>query len=198
MPHVYVTGHKNPDTDTIASAIGYAEYKNLVDPENRYEATRLGEVNAQTRWALEKSGAGEPTIAQAYNAAGQGRDGQRRGRRPQERPFAQRGTDDGPAEHKPAPHSRGRRHADRDHNGAEPGAHVRARVARGLHLRRQSGLGRGDGRGTGGRAPGRRRRQRVLRPAVGHLHERGLHGQVHELRRRRGHRGPRRRARGGP
>ena len=62
MPHVYVTGHKNPDTDTIASAIGYAEYKNLVDPENHYEAARLGEVNAQTRvgpgeeWGRESRG----------------------------------------------------------------------------------------------------------------------------------------------
>ena len=62
MPHVYVTGHKNPDTDTIASAIGYAEYKNLVDPENHYVAARLGEVNAQTQWALEKSGAREPDM----------------------------------------------------------------------------------------------------------------------------------------
>ena len=62
MPHVYVTGHKNPDTDTIASAIGYAEYKNLVDPENYYEPVRLGEVNAQTAWALEKSGAVEPRL----------------------------------------------------------------------------------------------------------------------------------------
>ena len=62
MPHVYVTGHKNPDTDTIASAIGYAEYKNLVDPENHYEPVRLGEVNAQTAWALEKSGAAEPRL----------------------------------------------------------------------------------------------------------------------------------------
>ncbi len=53
MPHVYVTGHKNPDTDTIASAIAYAEYKNLVDPENHYSPARLGEVNAQTGWALE-------------------------------------------------------------------------------------------------------------------------------------------------
>ena len=60
MPQVYVTGHKNPDTDTIASAIGYAEYKNLVDPENHYEAVRLGEANPQTAWALEKSGAREP------------------------------------------------------------------------------------------------------------------------------------------
>ena len=62
MPHVYVTGHKNPDTDTIASAIGYAEYKNLVDPENRYVAARLGEVNAQTAWALKKSGAEQPEL----------------------------------------------------------------------------------------------------------------------------------------
>src|ERR671918_2920402 len=62
LPHVYVTGHKNPDTDTIASAIGYAEYKNLVDPENHYVAARLGEVNAQTAWAFEKSGAVEPRL----------------------------------------------------------------------------------------------------------------------------------------
>src|SRR3712207_5619961 len=62
MPHVYVTGHKNPDTDTIASAIAYAEYKNLVDPENHYSPARLGEVNAQTGWALEKSGAESPKL----------------------------------------------------------------------------------------------------------------------------------------
>ncbi len=62
MPHVYVTGHKNPDTDTIASAIGYAEYKNLVDPDNHYAPARLGEVNSQTEWALEKSGAEEPAL----------------------------------------------------------------------------------------------------------------------------------------
>jgi manganese-dependent inorganic pyrophosphatase len=62
MPHVYVTGHKNPDTDTIASAIGYAEFKNLVDPENNYAPARLGKVNPQTAWALEKSGAEEPRL----------------------------------------------------------------------------------------------------------------------------------------
>ena len=62
MPHIYVTGHKNPDTDTIASAIGYAEYKNLVDPDNFYAPARLGEVNSQTEWALQKSGAEEPKL----------------------------------------------------------------------------------------------------------------------------------------
>ena len=62
MPHVYVTGHRNPDTDTIASAIAYAEYKNLVDPENLYASARLGEVNTQTEWALKRSGAKSPKL----------------------------------------------------------------------------------------------------------------------------------------
>jgi manganese-dependent inorganic pyrophosphatase len=62
MPHVYVTGHKNPDTDSIASAIGYAEFKNLVDPENLYVPARLGEVNTQTKWALKRSEAESPTL----------------------------------------------------------------------------------------------------------------------------------------
>ncbi|MFL6059310.1 MAG: putative manganese-dependent inorganic diphosphatase, partial [Rubrobacteraceae bacterium] len=62
MPHVYVTGHRNPDTDTIASAIAYAEYKNLVDPENYYAPARLGEVNTQTEWALKRSGAQSPKL----------------------------------------------------------------------------------------------------------------------------------------
>ncbi|MBA3425476.1 MAG: putative manganese-dependent inorganic diphosphatase [Rubrobacter sp.] len=62
MPHIYVTGHRNPDTDTIASAIGYAEFKNLVDPDNHYASARLGEVNPQTAWALERSGAEAPAL----------------------------------------------------------------------------------------------------------------------------------------
>ena len=62
MAHVYVTGHKNPDTDTIASAIGYAEFKNLIDPDNFYAPVRLGKPNAQTEWALERSGAEAPRL----------------------------------------------------------------------------------------------------------------------------------------
>ena len=62
MPHVYVTGHRNPDTDTIASAIGYAELKGKLNPQDVYAPARLGEVNSQTRWALEKSGAREPKL----------------------------------------------------------------------------------------------------------------------------------------
>src|SRR5579864_8037128 len=51
---VYVTGHRNPDTDSIASAIGYAEMKGRLDPENDYVPVRLGDCNAQTRWLLER------------------------------------------------------------------------------------------------------------------------------------------------
>ena len=60
MSLIYVTGHRNPDTDSIAAAIGYAELKGRVDPETEYRPVRLGDVNSQTRWALERSGASEP------------------------------------------------------------------------------------------------------------------------------------------
>jgi manganese-dependent inorganic pyrophosphatase len=60
MAEIYVSGHRNPDLDSIAAAVGYAELKARLDHENEYVPVRLGEVNAQTRWALERSGAKEP------------------------------------------------------------------------------------------------------------------------------------------
>ncbi len=60
MRPIYVTGHRNPDTDSIAAAIGYAELKGRLDPRNEYVPVRLGECNSQTRWLLERSGAPEP------------------------------------------------------------------------------------------------------------------------------------------
>ncbi len=62
MAFIYITGHKNPDTDTVASAIGYAALKNLIDPDNVYAPARLGEANSQTEWALENSGAKSPKL----------------------------------------------------------------------------------------------------------------------------------------
>lgn len=61
-PRVYVCGHRNPDTDSIASAIGYAELKNQVDPEREYVPVRLGELNPQTQWLIEHSGAPLPVF----------------------------------------------------------------------------------------------------------------------------------------
>ena len=60
MPPIYVTGHRNPDTDSIASAIGYAELMSRLDVGNDYVPVRLGDCNPQTRWVLERSGAPEP------------------------------------------------------------------------------------------------------------------------------------------
>jgi manganese-dependent inorganic pyrophosphatase len=62
MPPIYVTGHRNPDADSIAAAIGYAELKGRLDTRNTYTAVRLGSCNAQTRWLLERSAAPEPRL----------------------------------------------------------------------------------------------------------------------------------------
>ncbi|MEA2437648.1 MAG: manganese-dependent inorganic pyrophosphatase [Thermoleophilaceae bacterium] len=62
LPRVYVCGHRSPDTDSIASAIGYAELKNHVDDALEYVPVRLGVANAQTEWLLERSGAQLPVF----------------------------------------------------------------------------------------------------------------------------------------
>lgn len=51
MAKVLIFGHKNPDTDTICSSIVYADLKNRLGLEA--EAVRLGEVNAETQFALD-------------------------------------------------------------------------------------------------------------------------------------------------
>jgi manganese-dependent inorganic pyrophosphatase len=62
VPPIYVTGHQNPDADSIAAAIGYAELKRRLDPRNQYLPVRLGEPNAQTAWLIERSGAPLPDL----------------------------------------------------------------------------------------------------------------------------------------
>ena len=62
LPRIYITGHRNPDADSIASAIGYAELKVRLDPSVDYVPVRLGDVNAQTRWLLDRSGAPMPVL----------------------------------------------------------------------------------------------------------------------------------------
>lgn len=61
-PRVYVCGHRNPDTDSIASAIGYAELKNRLDSACEYVPVRLGNANPQTQWLIERSGATLPVL----------------------------------------------------------------------------------------------------------------------------------------
>lgn len=48
---VYVIGHKNPDTDSICSAIAYAELKNTLHGGG-YCAARAGQINQETQYVL--------------------------------------------------------------------------------------------------------------------------------------------------
>lgn len=48
---VYILGHKNPDTDSIASAIAYADIKNRTE-EGRFIAARAGQINEETEYVL--------------------------------------------------------------------------------------------------------------------------------------------------
>ena len=60
MSNVLVFGHKNPDTDTITSAIVYAYVKQQLGVDA--EAVRLGEVNNETKFALDKFGFEAPRL----------------------------------------------------------------------------------------------------------------------------------------
>ncbi|MEK8129541.1 manganese-dependent inorganic pyrophosphatase [Paenibacillus filicis] len=52
MAKALIFGHKNPDTDTICSALAYADLKTKLGQD--VEAVRLGEVNGETQFALDK------------------------------------------------------------------------------------------------------------------------------------------------
>lgn len=61
MEKVLVFGHKNPDTDTICSAIAYANLKQKLGVNA--EAVRLGQVNGETQYALDYFKAEAPRLA---------------------------------------------------------------------------------------------------------------------------------------
>jgi len=62
MSKVLVFGHKNPDTDTITSALVYAYLKKQLGIHA--EAVRLGELNNETAYALEKFGFEAPRLVE--------------------------------------------------------------------------------------------------------------------------------------
>lgn len=57
---VYIIGHKNPDTDSICSAIAYADIKNRTDKSRVYAARRAGSINGETDYVLKRFGVEEP------------------------------------------------------------------------------------------------------------------------------------------
>lgn len=58
---VWVTGHKNPDTDSICAAIAYAYLKNQLG-DREYIPKRAGSINAETRYVLDYFKASEPEL----------------------------------------------------------------------------------------------------------------------------------------
>lgn len=60
---VYVVGHKNPDTDSICSAIAYAYLKKQVTGEE-YVARRAGLINEETAYVLNRFGVDAPPLLQ--------------------------------------------------------------------------------------------------------------------------------------
>src|SRR4030043_34425 len=58
---ILIIGHRQPDTDCIASVIGYAAFKNQMEPD-KYLAARCGELNAETCFALETFGIKAPVL----------------------------------------------------------------------------------------------------------------------------------------
>ena len=57
---IYITGHKNPDTDSICSAMALAELKNKMGDDA--EAIRLGEINRETEFVLNYFGVEKPRL----------------------------------------------------------------------------------------------------------------------------------------
>lgn len=81
METIYVTGHKIPDLDSVAAAIAYANLKQKTDPKRTYVPASAGELNAETKYVLDRFGieapeiitsiAGKPVILVDHNEKGQ-------------------------------------------------------------------------------------------------------------------------------
>ena len=71
MDPIYVTGHRNPDTDSIVAAMAYAALRNAVG-DREYEAACLGRVSDETQMVLDRFGFQPPK--RIYNMFTQVRD----------------------------------------------------------------------------------------------------------------------------
>ncbi|MCI8321108.1 MAG: putative manganese-dependent inorganic diphosphatase [Dorea sp.] len=60
---VYIVGHKNPDTDSVCSAIAYAELKKKITGDD-YVAKRAGQINEETHYVLKKFKVDAPGLLQ--------------------------------------------------------------------------------------------------------------------------------------
>ncbi|MBR6668331.1 MAG: putative manganese-dependent inorganic diphosphatase [Clostridia bacterium] len=61
MDPIYVCGHRNPDTDSIVSAMAYAALNNALG-DHDYVAARLGQLNDESRFLLDRFGFEPPLL----------------------------------------------------------------------------------------------------------------------------------------
>ena len=61
MEPIYVTGHRNPDTDSIVSAMAYAQLRNALG-DREYVAARLGRISDETQLVLDRFGFEPPVL----------------------------------------------------------------------------------------------------------------------------------------
>ena len=57
---IFVIGHKNPDTDSICSAIAYCDIKNRTSQKQRFVPKRTGQINEETEYVLSRFGVQPP------------------------------------------------------------------------------------------------------------------------------------------
>ncbi len=57
---VFVSGHKNPDTDSVCSAICYANLKSKLNENVEYIAVRAGHLNEESQYVMERFGVQPP------------------------------------------------------------------------------------------------------------------------------------------
>lgn len=70
MEKTLIFGHKNPDTDSICSALAYADLKTQLGAD--VEAVRLGGVNGETQFALDYFGVEAPRLIESVEGAANG------------------------------------------------------------------------------------------------------------------------------
>ena len=66
MEQIYVTGHRNPDTDSIVSAMAYAALRNATG-DRQYAAARLGHISDETRLILNLFGFEPPLLIKSMH-----------------------------------------------------------------------------------------------------------------------------------
>ena len=64
MNEFFVVGHKNPDTDSVCSALAYANFKNKLTGTDAYHPYRAGQLNEETQFVLSKCGVAAPPLLQ--------------------------------------------------------------------------------------------------------------------------------------